>query len=168
MGEMKMNSKILVGTTATLALLALFLMALSPVMAITKAPYWEHVEAVITGPPDKQWLANGILHIEELPFSGSYEGTLGTGTMDVIYEHLTMNTATGKGTCIAIWTITIGENTMSGSANGKIIGGLGGTSEGVFRGTHGTGEFEHIEKMGTYSLNLATGTLEAEGVIIYH
>jgi hypothetical protein len=153
---------------SALALFALSIMIVAPVKAITKEPYWEHVEGSVTGYPDKEWLANGILHIEGLPFAGSYVGTLGTGTMEVCMEHITVNTETEMGTCLATWTVIIGENTLSGSANGKIVGGLSGTSEGYFRGTQGTGEFEGIVKWGTYSLNFATGVLEAEGVIIYH
>jgi len=153
---------------SAIALLTLSIMIISPVKAITKEPYWEYVEGGVTGPPSKQKMANGILHLWDLPWSGSYVGTLGTGTMEVCFEHITVNTETGMGTCLATWTVIIGENTLSGSANGRIMGGLSGSSEGYFRGTHGTGEFEHIEKMGTYSVNLATGVLEAEGVIIYH
>jgi len=153
---------------SAIALLTLSIMIISPVKAITKEPYWEHVEGSVTGNPAKAWQANGIMHLEGLPFVGSYNGTLGIGTMEVCFEHITVNTETGKGTCLATWTIIIGENTLSGSANGRITGGLSGSSEGYFRGTHGTGEFEHIQKMGTYSVNLATGVLEAEGVIIYH
>jgi len=153
---------------SAIALLTLSIMIISPVKAITKEPYWEYVEGGVTGPPSKQKMANGILHLWDLPWSGSYVGTLGTGTMEVCFEHITVNTETGMGTCLATWTVIVGENTLSGSANGRIMGGLSGSSEGYFRGTHGTGEFEHIEKMGTYSVNLATGVLEAEGVIIYH
>ena len=153
---------------SAIALLTLSIMIISPVKAITKEPYWEYVEGGVTGPPSKQKMANGILHLWDLPWSGSYNGTLGTGTMEVCFEHITVNTETGEGTCLGTWEITVGENTLSGSANGKITGGLTGSSEGYFRGTHGTGEFEHIQKMGTYSVNLATGVLEAEGVIIYH
>jgi len=160
-----MNRKILVGTTV---LLALFLMTISPVMAMTKGPYWEHVIGAVSGAPSKVWFADGIMHLEDLPWSGSYTGTLGNGKMEVCFEHIMVNTETGKGTCMATWRIVIGENTLSGSANGKIIGGLSGSSEGYFRGTHGTGAFEGIEKMGTYYVNLTTGTLDAQGVIIYH
>jgi len=151
-----------------IALIFFAIMIVSPVMAITKASYWEHVEGAATGAPAKAWQANGIMIIEGLPWEGSYEGTLGTGTMEVCYEHMTVNTETGKGTVFATWTIVIGGNTLSGSANGKITGGLSGKSEGYFRGTHGTGEFTGIVKWGTYTVNLATGVLEAEGVIIYH
>ena len=152
---------------SAVALLALSIMIVSPVNAIAKEPYWEHVEGSVIGAPTKAWQANGIMHLEGLPFAGSYVGTLGTGTMEVCMEHIAVNTETGKGTCLATWTIIIGENTLSGSANGRIMGGLSGTSEGYFRGTQGTGEFEGIVKWGTYSLNFATGVLEAEGVIIY-
>jgi len=151
-----------------IALIFFAIMIVSPVMAITKTSYWEYVEGGVTGDPSKQKMANGILHLRDLPWSGSYEGTLGTGTMEVCFEHLTVNTETGKGTVFATWTIVIDDSTLSGSANGRITGGLSGTSEGYFRGTHGTGEFKGIKKWGTYSVNLATGILEAEGVIIYH
>jgi hypothetical protein len=141
---------------------------ISPVMAITKEPYWEHVQFTVFDAPSIVWFANGIMQLEDMHWSGSYNGTLGTGTMDVWYEHLTLNTETGNGTLIATWLIVIGENTMSGSANGNIVGGLSGSSEGYFRGTHGTGAFAGIEKMGTYAVNLTTATLDAQGVIIYH
>jgi len=160
-----MNKKILM---LTIVLLALSMIIISPVKAITKAPYWEEAQFGAPGTPGKQWMANGILHIADMPWSGSYNGTLGIGTMDVMYKHIMLNTETGEGISFATWVITIGENTMSGSANGKITGGLEGIAEGYFRGTHGTGAFEHIQKMGTYSANLTTGILEAEGVIIYH
>lgn len=150
-----------------IALVFFAIMIVSPVMAITKGSYWEHVEGSLTGDPAETWQANGIMHLKGLPFEGSYEGTLGTGTMMVWFEHMAVNTETGKGTVFATWTIVIGDNTLSGSANGRITGGLSGTSEGYFRGTHGTGEFKGIVKWGTYSVNLATGVLEAEGVIIY-
>ena len=163
-----MNRKILMGTTALFAVLALSLTAISPARAMTKDSYWEHVEGTVTGTPRKMWVANGIMHIKDLPFSGSYIGTLGTGTMEVNFEHIMVNTETGEGTCLGTWLIVIDGNTLSGSANGKITGGLSGISEGHFRGTHGTGDFAGIVKMGNYSVNLATGILEAEGVIIYH
>jgi len=165
--EMKMSRKILVGTTA---LLALFFMTISSVMATRpeKLPYSETVQFTITAPGEWTYLKSDILRIEGMTMSGPYDGTLGLGTMDVVFEHITLNTATGNGTCLATWLITIDGNTMWGSANGKIIGGLEGTSEGYFRGTHGTGEFAHIEKMGTYWADLSTGAQTAEGVIIYH
>ncbi len=151
-----------------IALFTLSIMIISPVKAITKDHYWEYVVGSVTGDPAKTRVRNRIMIIEGMPWEGSYEGTLGTGTMEVCYEHLTVNIETGKGTVFATWTIVIGNNTLSGSANGRITGGLSGSSKGYFRGTHGTGEFEGIVKWGTYTVNLATGILEAEGVIIYH
>jgi len=160
-----MDRKVLI----PIAVLAFFaIMTISPVTAITKADYWEHVEGAVTGAPAKAWQANGIMHLKDLPWEGSYEGTLGTGTMEVCFEHITVNIETGEGTCLGTWMIDIGGNTLSGSACGKITGGLTGTSEGFFRGTHGTGAFEGIVKWGTYTVNLATGELDAEGTIIYH
>jgi hypothetical protein len=103
---------------------------------------------------------------EGMKVTGDYVGTLGTGTMEVTFERITVNTLTGEGTLFATWKIIIGANTMWGTANGKITGYA--ISEGYFRGTHGTGDFAHIEKMGTYQMNLATGAQTAEGMIIRH
>ena len=156
------------------ALLALFVIAVtpvlvvSPVMAMTKEPYLAQVQFGTMGAPGKMWMADGILHLADVPDTATYTGTLGVGTMAVHFMHLTLNTETGQGTFIATWTITIGENTLSGSANGKITGGLTGTGTGYFRGTEGTGDFARIEKWGTFTINLATGVEYEEGTIIYH
>ena len=165
LARVRMNGKVVM---PTIALLFLAMMAISPVMAINKEYYWEHCEGAVSGPPGKFWVSGGIMHLVDMPWSGSYVGTLGTGTIEVFWEHITVNTATGEGTCMGTWTVFIGENTLSGSANGKITGGITGTNEGYFRGTHGTCAFEGIQKMGTYYVDLATGSLDAEGVIIYH
>jgi hypothetical protein len=113
-------------------------------------------------------MSNGILHLRDVPDTAAYEGSLGTGTMEVNFMHLTMDTRTGEGTFIATWTITVGENTLSGTANGKITGGFSGTGIGYFRGTHGTGDFSGIEKWGTFTIDLATGFETEQGTIIYH
>lgn len=166
LARVRLNGKVVM---PTIALLFLAMSAISPVMAINKAPYWEHCVVAPSGNPSKVWVSGSIMHIMDLPFSGSYVGTLGTGTIEINFAHITVNTATGEGTCQGTWTVFIGENTLSGSANGKITGGLStGTNEGYFRGTHGTGAFEGIQKMGTYHVDLATGILDAEGVIMYH
>ncbi len=151
-------------------LLALFLLtAIPPAMAVSKQPYSAQVQYTTIGAPAKVWFADGIMQAEDMDWSGSYVGTLGTGTIDVTFQHLTLNTATGAGTLIATWTITIpGAGTMSGSVNGNIVGGLTGTSDGYFRGTHGTGAFANVEKMGTFHVDLSTGYETEEGVIIYH
>ena len=165
LARVRVNGKVVM---PIIVLLFLAMIAISPVMALNKAPYWEHCVVVPSSNPSKVWVSGGIMHIMDLPFSGSYVGTLGTGTIVINFAHITVNTATGEGTCQGTWTVFIGENTLSGSANGKITGGLTGTNEGYFRGTHGTCAFEGIQKMGTYYVDLATGSLDAEGVIIYH
>ena len=163
--RVRMNGKVVM---STVALLFMVMMAISPVMAINKGPYWEHCVVAPSADPSKVWVSGGIMHIMDLPFSGSYKGTLGIGTIDIYFNHITVNTVTGEGTCQGTWTVFIDGNTLSGSANGKITGGLTGSNEGYFRGTHGTGAFAGIQKMGTYYVDLATGVLDAEGVIIYH
>ena len=160
------RKSILIGTAT---LLALFLLTtIPPAIAASKMPYWGQVQYGPIGAPAKVWFADGIMQAEGIPWSGTYTGTLGVGTIDVLFQHLTLNTATGAGTFIATWTITIpGTGTMSGIANGEIIGGLSGSSDGHFTGTHGTGAFEHAEKMGTFTVDLSTGYETEQGVIIY-
>ncbi len=160
------RTSVLIGATT---LLALFLLTtVPPAMAVSKQPYSAQVQFTTIGAPAKVWFADGIMQAEDMHWSGSYVGTLGTGTMDVVFQHLTMNTATGSGTFIATWTVTVPDGTMSGSANGNIVGGLTGSSDGYFRGTHGTGAFASVEKMGTFHVDLSTGYETEEGVIIYH
>lgn len=79
-----------------------------------------------------------------------------------------MDTETGQGTFFATWTIIVGQNTLSGTANGMIAGGLSGIATGYFRGTHGTGDFMGIGKWGTFTTNLATGAEGEQDMIIYH
>jgi len=166
LARVRLNGKVVM---PTIVLLFLAMIAISPVMALNKEPYWEHCVVAPSDDPSKVWVSGGIMHIMDLPFKGSYKGTLGTGTIEICFNHITVNTATGEGTCQGTWTVFIGVNTLSGSANGKITGGLAtGTNEGYFRGTHGTGAFAGIQKMGTYYVDLFTGVLDAEGVIIYH
>jgi hypothetical protein len=173
LARVRMNGKVVM---STISLLFVAMIAISPVMAInacvrphaSEQPYWEHCVVAPSGNPSKVWVSGSIMHIMDLPFSGSYVGTLGTGTIVINFAQIIVNTATGEGTCQGTWTVFIGEDTLSGSANGKITGGLTGTNEGYFRGTQGTDAFKGIQKMGTYVVNLATGILDAEGVIIYH
>jgi len=156
-------------TTVVSAMFLLVLFAYAaPVMAMTKEPYSAHVQFEPMGAPEKIWVSNGILHLEDVPDTGSIVGTLGTGTIEVQFTHIMMNTETGQGAFIATWTIIVGQNTLSGTANGKITGGLSGTATGYFRGTHGTGDFARIEKWGTFTTNLKTGAEDEQGTIIYH
>jgi len=163
-----MNKKLLV---STIALLALFMMIISPVKAITKADYWANIQFNVFDDPDKQWPADGIIHMKDMHWSGSYVGILGIGTFDVWFEHLCINVETGEGTYRATWLITITEeDTLAGNARGKITGafaGVGGFASGTFAGAHGTGAFEGYRKMGPYELDLTAYTMVAEGTIIY-
>jgi hypothetical protein len=156
-------------TVVVLAMVSLMLFAYAaPVMAMTKEPYWAHVQLGNMSAPGKVWMADDIMHMEDVSDTADYNGTLGIGIMEVHFMHLTVNMETGQGTFIATWKIIIGENTLSGTANGKITGGLFGTATGYFRGTQGTGDFVGIEKWGTFTTNLATGAEDEQGTIIYH
>jgi len=155
----------------SIALFALSIMIIMPVKAITKEPYWEHVEfdPADFDQPLKQWISEeGIFQVRDWHWVGTYEGTLGTGIMDVWFEHISLNLATGEGTCNGKWLITITpQNTIAGSARGAITGFVYGS--GTFAGTHGTGAFEGIRKMGSFSVNMASTpyTIDAWGTIIY-
>jgi len=162
------NKKIAIVATILLVLLPLFLTAVPTVAAMTKAPYWAHVQVTGTSGPTKVWFANSIMQAENMTWVCAYNGTLGVGIIVVNFGHLMVSTVTGQGTFIATWTITVGDSTLSGTANGRITGGLTGTATGYFAGTHGTGTFARIEKMGTFVTNLATGSEDEQGVIIFH
>ena len=157
---------------STVALLILSLMMIvSPVKAVTKEPYWEHSEfnPADFDQPVKQWISEeGILHTKDWHWVGTYEGTLGTGTMDIWFEQISLDLATGEGTLSGSWLITITpQNTLSGSGRGIITGYV--FVLGTFAGTHGTGAFEGVKKMGSFNVNMASipYTLDAWGTIMY-
>jgi len=177
-----MNKKLLM---STIVLLVLSMMIISPVMAITKDPnYWDHVVFdMFDYPPHKLWYADDVMHIKDMHWAGSYEGTLAPltagGTFDVWFEHLSLNLKTGKGTYSGKWLITIpGEGTVAGSARGKltVTGPYSGTTSGTYIGTYGTDAYEGVKKMGPYTLSyemdpatgwFASAELWATGTIIW-
>jgi len=74
---------------------------------------------------------------------------LGIGTFEAWYEHISVNTKTGKGTFSGTWLITIPDvGTIAGSGRGKITGYQ---FSGTFVGTHGTGAFKGVKKMGSFA-----------------
>ena len=176
-----MNKKLLM---PTIVLIVLSMMVISPVKAITKDPnYWDHVVFDVFDFPSKLWYADEIMHIKDMYWSGSYEGTLAPlsagGTFEVWFEHLSLNLKTGKGTYSGKWLIAIpGQGTLAGKARGKLIatGPLSGTTSGTYAGTHCTGLYEGVKKMGSYSLWyemdpitlwFSDAEIDAWGTIIY-
>jgi len=173
-----MNKKILM---PTILLLVLSMMIISSAKSITKDPnYWDHIVFDVFDYPNKLWYADDVMQIKDMHWSGSYEGTFADeGTFDVWFEHLSLNLKTGKGTYSGKWLITIpGQGTVAGNARGKLTatGPLSGTTSGTYAGTHCTGSFEGVKKMGSYSLwyemDPATGwfthaEMDATGTVIY-
>jgi len=173
-----LNKKIVM---STIVLLVLSMMTISSARSITKDPdYWDHIVFNMFDYPDKLWFADDIMHIKDMHWSGSYEGTFADeGTFDVWFEHLSLNLKTGKGTYSGKWLITIPEQgTVAGSARGKltVTSPLSGTTSGTYIGTKCTGSFEGVKKMGSYSLwyemDPTTGwfthaEMDATGTVIY-
>ena len=150
------------------ALLVLSVMLIAPTMAKTEVPYSSHIETALVD-PGKQWVTqNGILHIRDSYWKGTEVGTLGSGTFEE-WLSLNINSATGEGTFSSHWLLTYeGHGTISGSARGTISKGY--LINGTFIGTHGTGEFEHVQKKGSLNGMLVDSThteIEAVGTVFY-
>ena len=129
-----------------IALLALSMTTISPVMAVTKEAYYCEME-IYQMDPGKEWVTGGgIYHAKDAYWSGSYDGTLGIGAFDVWYEHIALDQDTGKGTFSGKYLITTPDGTMAGSFRGKITSQI--MHSGTFVGTHGTGGFEGVKIMG--------------------
>ena len=160
-----MNKKILMVTTA---LLALSMLTISPIKAKTVELYESHLEAELID-PGKQWVSEeGILHIKGAYWLGTEVGTLGTGIFEEWYQSFSLNLATGEGTLTVKWLLTFPEGTIAGSARAKITGGF--QISGSFVGTHGTGEFEGVRKMGSIEgVILDPEHIEGEilGIVVY-
>jgi hypothetical protein len=149
-------------------LLVLSVMLIAPTMAKTEVPYSSHIESALVD-PGKQWVTkNGILHIRDSYWKGTEVGTLGNGTFEE-WLSFNINLATGEGTFSGHWLITFeGRGTISGSARGTIS--MGYLIKGTFIGTHGTGEFKHVQKKGSLNGMLVDPThteIDTVGTVFY-
>ncbi len=150
------------------ALLILSVMLIAPIKAKTAKPYSSHIESALID-PGKQWISeDGILHIRDSYWKGTEVGTLGSSTLED-WLSFNINLATGAGTFSGNWLLTFdGHGTISGSATGKIS--LGYLINGMFIGTHATGEFEGIQKKGSLDGMLTDpmhAVMEAVGTVYY-
>ncbi len=150
------------------ALLIASMLLVAPAKAKTVEAYSSHIESVLTD-PGKQWVSeDGILHIRDSYWVGTEVGTLGSSTLED-WLSLNVDLATGEGNFYGRWQLTFeGGGTFSGTASGKIS--LGYLINGMFIGTHATGEFEGAQKKGLLDGYLADPThmtLEATGAVYY-
>ena len=149
-------------------LLVLSVMLIAPTMAKTEVPYSSNIESALID-PGKQWVTeDGILHIRDSYWKGTEVGTLGNGIFED-WLSFNINLATGEGTFSGHWLLTYeGRGTISGSARGTIS--MGYLINGMFIGTHGTSEFEHVQKKGSLNGMLVDSThteIEAVGTVFY-
>jgi hypothetical protein len=153
---------------SAVALLAVSMLLVAPAKAKTTGAYSSHIESVLMD-PGKQWVSeDGILHIRDSYWVGTEVGTLGSSTLED-WLSLNVDLATGEGNFNGHWQLTFeGRGTFSGSATGRIS--LGYLIDGIFIGTHATGEFEGVQKKGLLDGYLADPThmiLETAGSVYY-
>ena len=164
-----MRKKVLM---ATIALLALTMMLAPPAKAKTVEPYESHIEMELMD-PGTVWLSEeGIMHLRDAYWAGTEEvsvpGGLGTAMFEEWYNHLSLDPATGEGTLSAKWRLTFPGGTIEGSARGTITEGY--VLAGTFVGTHGSGDFAGVKKMGTFDGMLTSDTTavaEILGIIVF-
>lgn len=160
-----MNKKLLMFTIVPMVL---SMMISLPVKAKkTVEPYASHVEVELID-PGEVWEADGILHMKGSYWNGTEVGTLGTAIFEEWYNHFSVNLETGKGTASAKWRLTFPEGTLAGIWRGKIT--LGSVFSGTFVGTHGTGAFEGVKKMGSVEgvmIDETHAEAEISGIVVF-
>ena len=151
------------------ALLVLSMVLVAPTKAKTVELYESHIEIELIDPGKEPWISeDGILHFKDSYWKGTEVGTLGEGTFEEWYEHLSINLETGEGTASAKWLLTLPEGNLSGSWRGKITQGY--ILSGTFVGTHGTGDLEGVKKMGSIDgmiIDETHAVADITGIIIY-
>jgi hypothetical protein len=164
-----MRKKVLM---STMALLVLTMMLVLPATAKTVEPYESHIEMELMDPGIVWFSEEGIMHLRGAYWAGTEEvfvpGGLGTATFEEWYNHLSLDPTTGDGTLSAKWRLTFPEGSIEGSARGRITEGY--LLSGTFVGTHGSGDFAGVKKMGTFDGMLTsetTATAEISGIIVY-
>jgi len=163
-----MNKKVLL---PVMVLLVLF--AVAPVMAApaAKINYIADVSLEIMSSVEDWTTAGGIRHVKGVIAEGDFDTRPDTLSIsgDMLKEFdLTLNINTGKGTLHGKFVLTVGVDTLEGSFSGKITDGtdLAGTVVG-----HGTGGFEGVKTMGTWSgtVDFDAGEIEnvLEGILLF-
>jgi hypothetical protein len=153
---------------SAVALLVVSMLLVAPAKAKTVEAYNSHIESVLMD-PGKQWVSeDGILHIRDSYWLGTEVGTLGSSTLED-WLSFNIDLTTGEGTLSGTWLLTFeGRGTISGSATGKIS--LGYLINGMFIGTHATGEFEGVQKKGALDgmlLDPTHAVMDAVGLVYY-
>jgi len=161
-----MNKKVVM---PTIVLLFLAMMIVLPANAVTKVPYSAHHEVDLVD-PGKVWVSGEhIQHVKDSYWAGTNEGSLGSGTFEVWYKHISLNLETGEGTYSGKFIITIpGKGTVAGSGRGIITGFY--YSAGTWEVTHCTGEFQGSKTMGSVSAAFTSAThfsMDCVGTTIY-
>lgn len=149
------------------ALLALFAMGVSSVMAVTKEYYYAHHEMEMLD-PGKIVRSDGIQQIFGSYWNGTFEGSLGTGKLQIWFRMYTLNTVTGEGMASARLLVTIGGSTLESTSRGKIIDWYYGFGEFVAEG--GTGDFEGWRMKGSWTLTFtsaSTCTIDCVGITMH-
>jgi len=149
------------------ALLALFSIAVSPVLAKTTEYYWAHHEMDMLD-PGKIVKEDGITHVLGSYWNGTFVGSLGTGKLEIWFRMYTLNTVTGEGTASATILITIGGSTLKGTSRGKITDWYYGFGEFVCE--RGTGDFEGWRVKGSWTLtftSLTHASIDCVGVTVH-
>jgi hypothetical protein len=153
---------------SAVALLVVSVLLVAPAKAKTVEAYNSHIESVLMD-PGKQWVSeDGILHIRDSYWVGTEVGTLGSSTLED-WLSFNIDLTTGEGTLSGTWLLTFeGRGTISGRATGKIS--LGYLINGMFIGTHATGEFEGVQKKGALDgmlLDPTHAVMDAAGLVYY-
>ncbi len=157
---------------ATITLFVLTMLLAPPSRARTVEPYESHVEMELVD-PGTMWVSEeGIMHLRGAYWVGTEEvivpGGLGTATFEEWYNHLSLDPITGAGTLNAKWRLTFPGGSIEGSARGTIAEGY--LLSGTFVGTHGTGDFAGVKKMGSFDGMLTsetTAVADISGIIVY-
>ncbi len=164
-----MNRRVLM---STMALLVLTIMLALPARAKTVELYESHIEMELIDPGMMWFSEEGIMHMRGAYWSGTEEvivpDGLGTAIFEEWYNHLSLDPTTGEGTLNAKWRLTFPGGTIEGSARGKITEGY--LLSGTFVGTHGSGDFKGVKKMGSFEGMLTsetTAVAEISGIIVY-
>ena len=164
-----MHKKVL---TVTISLFVLTMMLALPARARTVEPYESHIEMEMIDPGTMWFSEEGIMHLRGAYWMGTEEvivpGGLGTAIFEEWYNHLSLDPITGAGTLNAKWRLTFAEGTIEGSARGTIA--EGNLLSGTFVGTHGTGDFAGVKKMGSFDGMLTsetTAVADISGIIVY-
>lgn len=156
--------KVLIGS---LVLVVSLLLATTSVQAkATETPFTGIETTDSFGVPEREWMADGVVHVRGLPVETTFEGAFAEGTFsfsnDVVFN-LNLDPVTGDGDAFGSFALSGTWGDLEGSFEGRWTAEITAGAVLLAYVGQGSGDFEGMKIVGK-----GTGSLPFETIVFTH